>query len=380
MSRIFVRKFTSKNKRRITLKLGTFAMPLHPSSRKLSDVYKENAEKIILADKLGFHEAWIGEHFSCTTEPIPAPMMYLASLISQTKKIKFATGVIALPNHHPAIVAGEAAQFDHMSEGRFIFGVGPGGLASDMELFGNLDADMRNERMAESISTILKIWSQDPPYEIPGKHWPIKVKDMLIPELGVGYMLKPYQLPHPPIALSSMSPDSGSVKHAAKMGWIPVTANFTPEQTVIGHWKKYVEGCEAAGRKATGKDWTVARNIVIGESDAQAEDWLLDPKGSNQFYFDYLWQVLKKADYTIVAKPDLSIKDEDVKVEDIIKASVIYGSSKTVAKKLDSLRERSGPFGTLLMGALDGTGNNLEREKATMRRLAEEVLPLMKTA
>lgn len=362
------------------MKLGTFAMPLHPSSRKLSDVYKENAEKIILADKLGFHEAWIGEHFSCTTEPIPAPMMYLASLISQTKKIKFATGVIALPNHHPAIVAGEAAQFDHMSEGRFIFGVGPGGLASDMELFGNLDADMRNERMAESISTILKIWSQDPPYEIPGKHWPIKVKDMLIPELGVGYMLKPYQLPHPPIALSSMSPDSGSVKHAAKMGWIPVTANFTPEQTVIGHWKKYVEGCEAAGRKATGKDWTVARNIVIGESDAQAEDWLLDPKGSNQFYFDYLWQVLKKADYTIVAKPDLSIKDEDVKVEDIIKASVIYGSSKTVAKKLDSLRERSGPFGTLLMGALDGTGNNLEREKATMRRLAEEVLPLMKTA
>jgi alkanesulfonate monooxygenase SsuD/methylene tetrahydromethanopterin reductase-like flavin-dependent oxidoreductase (luciferase family) len=380
MSRIFVRKFTSKNKRRITLKLGTFAMPLHPSSRKLSDVYKENAEKIILADKLGFHEAWIGEHFSCTTEPIPAPMMYLASLISQTKKIKFATGVIALPNHHPAIVAGEAAQFDHMSEGRFIFGVGPGGLASDMELFGNLDGDLRNERMAESLSTILKIWSQDPPYEIPGKHWPIKVKDMLIPELGVGYMLKPYQLPHPPIALSSMSPDSGSVKHAAKMGWIPVTANFTPEQTVIGHWKKYVEGCEAAGRKATGKDWTVARNIVIGESDAQAEDWLLDPKGSNQFYFDYLWQVLKKADYTIVAKPDLSIKDEDVKVEDIIKASVIYGSSKTVAKKLDSLRERSGPFGTLLMGALDGTGNNLEREKATMRRLAEEVLPLMKTA
>jgi alkanesulfonate monooxygenase SsuD/methylene tetrahydromethanopterin reductase-like flavin-dependent oxidoreductase (luciferase family) len=362
------------------LRLGTFAMPLSPASRPLVDVLKENTEKIVLADQLGFHEAWIGEHFSCVTEPIPSPMMFLASLIHLTKQIKFATGVIALPNHHPAIVAGEAAQFDHMSKGRFIFGVGPGGLASDMELFGNLDADIRNERMAESLSTILKIWSQDPPYEIPGKHWPIKIKDMLISELGVGYMGKPYQKPHPPIALSSMSPDSGSVKHAAKMGWIPVTANFTPEQTVVGHWKKYVEGCEAAGRKATGKDWTVARNIVIGESDAEAEDWLLDPKGSNQFYFDYLWQVLKKADYTIVAKPDLSIKDEDVTVESIIKASVIYGSSKTVAKKLDNLRERSGPFGTLLMGALDGSGKNLEREKTTMRRLAQEVLPLMKTA
>jgi alkanesulfonate monooxygenase SsuD/methylene tetrahydromethanopterin reductase-like flavin-dependent oxidoreductase (luciferase family) len=362
------------------MKLGTFAMPLHPASRPLVDTLAENTEKIIWADKLGFEEAWIGEHFSCVTEPISSPLLYLASLIPQTKQIKFATGVIALPNHHPAIVAAEAALFDHMSKGRFIFGVGPGGLASDMELFNNLDANIRNERMAESLSTILKIWSQDPPYDIPGKHWPIKIKDMIISELGVGYMPKTYQKPHPPIALSSMSPDSGSVKHAAKMGWIPVTANFTPESTVIGHWKKYVEGCEAAGRKASGKDWTVARNIIIGESDAQAEDWLMDPKGSNYFYFDYLWKVLMKADYTIVAKPDPTMKDEDVTVEQVMRASVIYGSAKTVAKKIDSLRERSGPFGTLLMAALDGSGNNLEREKITMKRLVEDVKPLLKTA
>jgi alkanesulfonate monooxygenase SsuD/methylene tetrahydromethanopterin reductase-like flavin-dependent oxidoreductase (luciferase family) len=360
------------------MKLGTFAMPLHPASRPLVDVLAENTEKIILADQLGFAEAWIGEHFSCVTEPVCSPMMFMASLIPQTKNIKFATGVIALPNHHPAIVAGEAALFDHMAKGRFIFGIGPGGLASDMELFGVLDADVRNAKMAESISTILQIWSQDPPYDIPGKYWPIKLTDMLIPELGVGYMGKPFQLPYPPIALSSMSPDSGSVSYAAKKGWTPVTANFTPESTVIGHWKKYVEGCEAAGRPATGKDWTVARNIVVGESDAQAEDWLLDPKGSNYFYFDYLWEVLKKADYTIVAKPDLNIKDEDVRVEDIIKASVIYGSSKTVANKINGLRERSGPFGTLLMASLDGSGANLDREKQSMRRLAQEVLPLVR--
>lgn len=362
------------------MKLGTFAMPLHPSSRPLVDVLKENTEKIILADQLGFEEAWIGEHFSCVTEPVSSPLIFLASLIPQTKQIKFGTGVIALPNHHPAIVAAEASLFDHMSQGRFIFGVGPGGLASDMELFGNLDAEVRNERMAESMSTILKIWSQDPPYDIPGKHWPIKITEMIIPKLGVGYMGKPYQKPHPPIALSSMSPDSGSVSYAAKKGWIPVTANFTPESTVIGHWKKYKEGCEAAGREATGKDWTVARNILIGESDAQAEDWVLDPKGSNYFYFDYLWEVLKAADYTIVAKPDINMKDEDVTVEDIVKASVIYGSSKTVAEKINGLRERSGPFGTLLMAALDGSGENLERERQTMHRLVKEVKPLLKAA
>jgi alkanesulfonate monooxygenase SsuD/methylene tetrahydromethanopterin reductase-like flavin-dependent oxidoreductase (luciferase family) len=134
----------------------------------------------------------------------------------------------------------------------------------------------------------------------------------------------------------------------------------------------------ALNRGVSNYDWTVARNILIADSDAQAEDWVLDPKGSNYFYFDYLWQVLKKADYTIVAKPDPSMNDADVTVEQIIKASVIYGTSKTVAKKIDSLRERSGPFGTLLMAALDGSGNNLERERMTMTRLAQEVLPLIK--
>ena len=52
------------------MNIGTFAMPLHPASRPLVDVLKENAEKIILADQLGFAEAWIGEHFSAATEPL----------------------------------------------------------------------------------------------------------------------------------------------------------------------------------------------------------------------------------------------------------------------------------------------------------------------
>ena len=83
------------------MNIGTFAMPLHPASRPLVDVLKENAEKIILADQLGFAEAWIGEHFSAATEPICSPLMFLASLLPRTKQIKLATGVICLPNRHP---------------------------------------------------------------------------------------------------------------------------------------------------------------------------------------------------------------------------------------------------------------------------------------
>nr|WP_253944287.1 LLM class flavin-dependent oxidoreductase [Pseudogemmobacter hezensis] len=352
-------------------------MPLHPASRALSDVVKENTQKIIYADELGFAEAWVGEHMSATTEPITSPLVFLASLLPQTKNIKLCSGVVCLPNRHPAIVAAEVALFDHMAEGRFVFGVGPGGLASDMELFGNLDAGIRNERMAESMQMILKIWSQDPPYDIQGKHWQIKITENIIPELGVGFMQKPYTKPHPPIALTSMSPGSSSISFAVKKGYRPVSANFAPESTIISHWEKYVEGCEAIGREPTGEDWTIARNVLIGESDAQAEDWLMDPKGSNFYYFDYLFQVLKRADYISVIKPDPDMKDEDVTVEDIVRASVIFGSPKTVADKINSLRERSGPFGTLLMAAMDGSGENLERERLTMRSLAQEVLPMV---
>ncbi len=362
------------------MRLGLLQMPLHPPHRPLYETIEENYDKVIHADRLGFDEAWVGEHFSATTEPFSSPMMFMASLIKQTKSIKFGTGVVALPNHHPAIVAAEAAQFDHLSRGRFIFGIGPSGLASDHELFGNSDPVIRGERMMESIDTILKIWTQDPPYDIVGKHWHVKITDAIVPELGVGYLPKTYQKPHPPIAMSAMSPFSASVKTAAMRGWSAISANFCPEYIVASHWVKFVQGCREAGREPNGADWRVARNIIVGESDQQALDWVMDPKGSNYYYFDYMWQVLKRADYTAVLKPDPSVPDEDITVEGMVKDMVIYGSSETVAEKILAMRERVGPFGTLIMASMDGSGANREREWETMRRLATEVIPSIRKA
>ncbi|MGD9536790.1 MAG: LLM class flavin-dependent oxidoreductase [Alphaproteobacteria bacterium] len=360
------------------MRLGLFQMPLHPPVRPMYETIQEDIDKVVHADKLGFDELWVGEHFSATTEPLANGLIFMASILPRTKNITFGTGVIGLPNHHPAIVAAEVAMFDHMSRGRFMFGIGPSGLASDLEMFGNLDPEIRNERLAESIDIILKIWSQDPPYDIKGKHWHVKITEQIMPELGVGYMPKPYQKPHPPIAMSAMSPFSESVKTAASRGWAPLTANFCPEYVVASHWKKYVEGCEIAGREPTGKDWRVARNIIVGESDQQALDWIMDPKGSNFFYLKYLFEVLKRADYTVVMKENPKMADDEVTVEGMIKSMAIYGSSKTVTEKLLAFRERVGPFGTLLMGSMDGTGANREREWETMRRLATEVVPTMK--
>ena len=135
------------------MRLGMFMMPVHPPDRTFWSTLEEDSEKSVLADRLGFDELWLGEHFSATTEPIPSPLMFFAGLLERTQTIAFGTAVINLPNHHPAIVAAEAAQFDHMSKGRFMLGVGPGGLVSDFELFGNPDVHARNRMVVEAVGS-----------------------------------------------------------------------------------------------------------------------------------------------------------------------------------------------------------------------------------
>ena len=88
------------------LNLGLFMMPLHPAKKDIGVSFEENRQLILLAEKLGFTEAWMGEHYSSTGEPVTSPLIFNASLISETTNIKFGTGVISLPQQHPAIVAG----------------------------------------------------------------------------------------------------------------------------------------------------------------------------------------------------------------------------------------------------------------------------------
>ena len=93
-----------------------------------------------------------------------------------------------------------------------MFGFGGGGLGlGNMEQRGLTD-DLRHPMMLESIDMMIKIWAQDPPYVFKGKYWDIKLEESVIPEFGIGALPKPYQKPHPPIAMSAMSTSSSSVR------------------------------------------------------------------------------------------------------------------------------------------------------------------------
>ena len=133
------------------MKFSTFMMPLHPPGRNLIETLKEDREAILLADSLGFAEAFVGEHVTDAAETITSCMIFLATLAHQTRDIVLGTGTLNLPNSHPVTVAAQVAMLDHLLEGRLIMGISPGGLMSDAEVYGNLGRDRK--RCSSSAST-----------------------------------------------------------------------------------------------------------------------------------------------------------------------------------------------------------------------------------
>src|SRR5580692_2623445 len=115
------------------MRLGYFTMPVHPIHRDWSETLREDRQAVILADRLGFHDAFIGEHLSDRCETITNSMMFLASLVSDTRTIKLATGTSNLSQTHPTLIAAQAAMLDHLADGRFILGISPGALTTDAE-------------------------------------------------------------------------------------------------------------------------------------------------------------------------------------------------------------------------------------------------------
>jgi alkanesulfonate monooxygenase SsuD/methylene tetrahydromethanopterin reductase-like flavin-dependent oxidoreductase (luciferase family) len=352
-----------------------FALPLHPPGRPLHKLLEENTAKAILADRLGFDEFWVGEHHSATTEPIPSSLIFMASIAPRTKRLVFGSGVINLPNHHPAMVAAEVALFDHLTKGRFMFGIGPGGLQSDFELFGNTDGYQRGRKMVEAVEIIKGIWSEDPPYSIDGEFWRVEIVESVVKELGVGVMAKPYQVPHPPIFVSVMNANSYSIKVAAQQNWGLISANFIPFQSLEAHWNNYVEACRSVNRVPDGSAWRVSRNIVVAPTDEEARHRVFSNNSATRYQYTHLMDLAERGNYLFIFKTKDDMQTEQVSVDTALSNCVVYGSPKTVVDKLIGLREQVGPFGSLLMAAMDWSGPNREWERESMRLLAGEVMP-----
>jgi alkanesulfonate monooxygenase SsuD/methylene tetrahydromethanopterin reductase-like flavin-dependent oxidoreductase (luciferase family) len=359
------------------MKLGFFTMPMHPPGRNYTQTLKEDREAVLLADRLGYSEAFIGEHITDVCETIPSCLSFIASLAHEARRIKLGSGTVNLPNNHPAQVAAHVAMVDHMLEGRFIFGIGPGGLRSDMEACGNLDAD-RNAMFVESINQILALWEKDAPYDLKGRFWNISTARTLIPEAGQGVMLKPYQKPHPPIVVTVVVPHSKGLSAAAERGWKPVSANFLQPRWVATHWPMYRQGCERGGHRADASDWRVCKSIFVADDDATARRYARSVDGPYGFYFWNLLAKRRSAGGVEIFKHDLALPDAAVTVEYVLDRLVVCGGVSSVVDQLLAFREEVGDFGTLLYCGHDWAEPKLARR--SMELMAEKVMPAVNAA
>ncbi|HEY6864036.1 MAG TPA: LLM class flavin-dependent oxidoreductase [Burkholderiales bacterium] len=362
------------------MRLGYFTMPLHPLHRDPAQTLQEDREAIILADRLGFHDAFVGEHLTDRAENVTSSFIFLASLIAETKTIRLATGTSNLSQSHPVVIAAQAAMFDHLARGRFIFGVSPGALSSDAEALGILEQD-RNRMFAECIDVILEIWERDPPYdiELAGNRWKVTTAKTYVPDIGRGVMYKPYQKPRPEIVGTVVAPFSKGVIAMGERDFHPLSANFLLPHWLPSHWTNYVEGKRRAGKAADPSDWRVARTIFVADDAKTARRYAVeDPASPYAFYWKQLRTKMMLAKRHVIFKMREDEDDAAVTLERLLDRLVIHGTPEQVAERIVALRAQAGPFGEIVYAGMDWVDAGLARR--SMELMATEVMPRVNAA
>ena len=334
------------------LQYGMFVMPVHDPAKPLAQCYDEDLELALQCEELGFRDFWVGEHHSSTYENIVMPEIFLGKVLGLTKSIRIGAAPVCLQYHHPAHVAGRLAFLDHLSHGRLNVCFGPGAVPTDMELYG-VDPKETGARVTEAIDMILAIWSGEPPYEIDGRFWKIRLIDAVDAELGIGALHKPLQRPTPPIFVPSISRGSAGLKAAAARGFRPISHHMIHAEVLADQWRTYSEGAAEAGRTADAADWCVSRNIFVADSTAEARK--LARGNSLGSCIQYILDLTDRTSGSGLAlwKPDPEMSDRDCNLDYFMDQVVIAGDSDEVANQILSLRESVGPFGTLVLIAHD---------------------------
>lgn len=359
------------------VKLGYFTQPIHPPGRDFREVLEEEIEATILADKLGYAESLFGEHFTDLAEPITSALMFIARLIPETKNIKLGSMTTNLPVYHPVMLAGHVAMIDQLSDGRFIWGIGPGGQPSDIEVFGNWEAD-RNKMMIEAFDQIMEIWNGEPPYDVKGDYWQFQTTKTFTPEIGQGMAPKPKQLPHPPVVVTALAPYSKGITKAAERGWHPISSNYVQAHWIKTHLPKYLEGLKNSGQPEDPSGWRVAKSIFVADDEATAKKYAKSEDGPYGQYFNSIMTKLGKAGRKglFAAYPDQP--EEEITLEQSLKTQIIAGTVDSVVDQLLAFRDEVGAFGTLVYVAHDWQDKALG--KRSMVLMAEEVMPKFNAA
>lgn len=329
--------------------------------RTANDFVLEIREQALLADKLGYHSCWIGEHHFDSLGVNSRPDLVLASIAPLTKHVRLAPAVSVLPLHNPVHVAEVWATLDLLSGGRVDFACGRGYDRREYVPFG-ADFMKSAEIFEDGIDVILKAWNSPGP-------WSHKSQFYDIPEMEI--TPKPVQQPIP-FYVASFSKTSIAI--AAKRGLNIIYAPFAAGMVFGGLDKAvqaYRDACVAEGHKP-GR--AMCSYFIFIADNAKEEDY---GRESQLRYFKEC--ALPAFNFKAGEAPPtmqyfLKISSilENMRKEDLSDKSILLGTPQQIVDTLKRV-EASGVEEVILYFNVGCKPHNLVKEQ--MHRFMEQVAP-----
>lgn len=236
--------------------------PFHPTGQNPTLAIERDLDLIVAMDRLGFHEAWIGEHHSAGFEIIASPEVVIATAAERTKHIKLGTGVSSLPYHHPLMLSDRMVLLDHLTRGRAMLGCGPGQLTSDAHMLG-IPADEQRPRMEQCLDAIMRL--------LRGETVTMHTEGFTLQDARL--QLKPYSDPCFDVAVAAtFSPTGprGAGRHGIGMLSIAATARQGMD-LLSQHWSTWEEVAAEHGHVADRSKWRLVGPMHLAETREQAE-------------------------------------------------------------------------------------------------------------
>lgn len=336
------------------LEHGLFIAPYHDIDESPTIALRRDLELVEWVDRLGFKEAWFGEHHSTGFEIISSPELMIAAAAENTRHIRLGTGVVSLPFHNPLMVVNRIIQLDHMTMGRVMFGVGPGLLVTDAKMLG-VDVKAQRDLMAEALEVILRLLRGE---EVTAKSSWYDLRNARI-------HLKPYTYPHPEVAVASaVTPSGGMLAGRYGLGMLCVAATETQGFNVLAeNWKVANEIAAEHGNRMDPRRLRLVAPMYIAETREKAR---ADVAAGLARWCDYYDRVAPKGMGSFSGRGD---------PVDLLVGSgrAVIGTPEDAIAMIERLQQKQGEFGVALIQAMNWA--DWENTKKSYELYARFVMP-----
>src|SRR4051794_27311276 len=333
------------------LDFGVFIAPYHPVGESPLITFRHDLELIEWCDRLGFDEAWVGEHHSAAWENIADPAVFLAAAGQRTERIRLGFGVVSLPYHQPMMVADRFVQLDYLTNGRSMLGVGPGALVSDAVMMGIQPVTQR-PRMDESLGVIIRLLNGEVVTHV--ADW-FELHEARLQMLPVNGSL--------PIAVASTTSPAGMVcagDHG--VGVLSLGAGLIGgKKDLAAQWALGEKAAAESGQPFDRSGWRLVLRAHLAESREEAIAAVREGRERERQLY-----------YRRVA----GMRNETTLEEEIEQDTSIVGTPDDMIAALHRLQEATGGFGGFMVLA-----NDWAPYDATLRSyelMALRVLPELK--